>query len=127
MHVTPSLSLREVAIITGSLEKRPKEASDCLMRLEELFGSLGTGNPLKIGGGKTSGLKDSDLSISIRYETASHPKVRVALIIAFSGEQFLGEFRNEGLILRDKGLIDPSSIRNGTLHRCESPKTRYNV
>jgi len=85
MHVTPSLSLREVTIITGSLEKRPKEASDCLMRLEELFGSLGTGNPLKIGGGKTSSLKDSNLSVSICYETTSHPKVRVALIIAFSG------------------------------------------
>jgi len=66
MHVTPSLSLREVAIITGSLEKRPKEAIDCLMRLKELFGSLRTGNPLKIGGGKTSSLKDSDLSVSIR-------------------------------------------------------------
>jgi len=86
MHVTPSLSLREVAIITGSLEKRPKEAIDCLMRLEELFGSLGTGNPLKIGRGKTSGLKDGDLSIRIRYETASHPKVRISLIITFSGE-----------------------------------------
>ena len=86
MHVTPSLSLREVAIITGSLEKRPKEAIYCLMRLEELFGSLGTGNPLKIGGGKMSGLKDSDLSISICYETAFHPKVRVSLILAFSGE-----------------------------------------
>jgi len=86
MHVTPSLSFREVTIITGSLEKRPKEATDCLMRLEELFGSFGTGNPLKIGGGKTSGLKDSDLSIRIRYETASHPKVRISLIITFSGE-----------------------------------------
>jgi len=48
MHVTPSLSLRELAIITGSLEKRPKEAIDCLMRLEVLFGSLGTGNPSKL-------------------------------------------------------------------------------
>jgi len=86
MYVTPSLSLREVAIITGSLEKRPKEAIDCLMRLEELLGSLGTGNPLKIGGGKTGGLKDGDLSIRIHYETAFHPKVRISLIITFSGE-----------------------------------------
>jgi len=86
MHVTLSLSLREVAIITSSLEKRPKEAIDCLMRLEELLGSLRTENPIKIGGGKTSGLKDSDLSISICYKTTSHPKVRVSLIIAFSGE-----------------------------------------
>jgi len=86
MHVTPSLSLRKVTIITGSLEKRPKEAIDCLMRLEELLGSLGTGNPIKIGGGKASGLKDGELSISIRYETASHPKVRISLIIAFSDE-----------------------------------------
>jgi len=86
MHVTPFLSLRELAIITGSLEKRPKEAIDCLMRLEELLGNLGTGNPLKIGGGKTTGLKDGDLSVRIRYETASHPKVRVSLIITFSGE-----------------------------------------
>jgi len=48
MHVTLSLSLRKVAIITGSLEKRPKEAIDCLMRLEELFGSLGTRTPSKL-------------------------------------------------------------------------------
>jgi len=86
MHVTPPLSLRELAIITGSLEKRPKEAVDCLMRLEELLGSLGTGNPLEIGGSKTSGLKDGDLSIRIRYETASHPKVGISLIIMFSSE-----------------------------------------
>jgi len=86
MHVTPPLSLRELAIITGSLEKRPEEAIDCLMKLKELLGSLGTGNPLKIGGGKTSGLKDGDLSIRIRYETASHPKVRISLIITFSGK-----------------------------------------
>jgi len=84
--VTPPLSLRELAIITGSLEKRPEEAIDCLMRLEELLGSLGTGNPLKIGGGKTSGLKDGDLSIRIHYETTSHPKVRISLIITFSSE-----------------------------------------
>jgi len=82
----PSLSLREVAIITGSLEKRPKEAIDCLMRLKELLGSLGTRNPLKTGEGKTNGLKDDDLSIRIRYKTASHPKVRIPLIITFSGE-----------------------------------------
>jgi len=86
MHVTPSLSLREVAIITGSLKKRPKEAIDCLMRLEELLGSLGTRNPLKIGGGKTSGLKDGNLNVRIRYETASHLKVRISLIITFSSE-----------------------------------------
>jgi len=86
MHVTPPLSLRELAIITGSLEKRAEEAIDCLMRLEELLGSLGTGNPLKIGGDKTSGLKDGNLSVRIRYETASHPKVRISLIITFSGE-----------------------------------------
>jgi len=86
MHVMPSLSLKELAIITGSLEKRPKETIDCLMRLEELLGSLRTGNPLKIGGGKTSSLKDGDLSVRIRYETASHPKVRISLIITFSGE-----------------------------------------
>jgi len=86
MQVTSPLSLRELAIITGSLEKRPKEAIDCLMRLEELLGSLGTGNPLKIGKGKMSGLKDGDLSVRIRYETASHPKVRISLIITFSGE-----------------------------------------
>jgi len=86
MHVMPFLSLREVAIITGSLEKRPKEAIDFLMRLEKLLGSLGTENPIKIGGGKTSGLKDGDLSIRIHYETAPHPKVRISLIIAFSGE-----------------------------------------
>jgi len=86
MHVTPPLSLRELTIITGSLEKRPEEAIDCLMRLEELLGSLGTGNPLKIGGGKTSGLKDGDLSVRIRYETTSHPKVRISLIITFSGK-----------------------------------------
>jgi len=86
MHVTPPLSLRELAIITGSLEKRPKEAIDCLMRLEELLGSLGTGNPLKIGGGKISSLKDGDLSVRIRYETTSHPKVRISLIITFSSE-----------------------------------------
>jgi len=86
MHVTPSLSLRELSIITGSLEKRPKEAINCLMRLEELLGSLGTGNPFKIGGDKTSSPKDGDLSVRIRYETASHPKVRISLIITFSGK-----------------------------------------
>jgi len=86
MHVTPSLSLKEVAIITGSLEKRPKEAIDCLMRLEELLGSLRTRNPLKIEGGKTSGLKDGNLSVKIRYEIASYLKVRISLIITFSSE-----------------------------------------
>ena len=84
--MTLSLSLREVAIITGSLEKRPKETIDCLVRLKELFGSLGTGNPLKIGGGKASGLKDGGLSINISHETASHPEVRISLIITFSSE-----------------------------------------
>jgi len=86
MHVTPFLSLKEVAIITGNLEKRPKETIDCLVRLEELFGSLGTRNPLKIGGGKVSGLKDSSLSISISHKTASYPEVRISLIITFGGE-----------------------------------------
>jgi len=86
MHVTPSLSLKEVAIITGSLEKRPKETIDCLVRLEELFGSLRTRNPLKIGEGKASGLKDGSLSISISHKTAFHPEVRISLIITFSGK-----------------------------------------
>jgi len=86
MHVMPSLSLRKVAIITGSLEKRPKETIDGLMRLKELFGSLGTRNPLKIRGGKASGLKDGSLSSSISHKTASHPEVRISLIITFSGE-----------------------------------------
>ena len=86
MHVMPSLSLREVAIITGSLEKRPKETIDCLVRLKELLGSLGTRNPLKVGGRKVSGLKDGSLSISISYETATHPEIRIFPIITFSSE-----------------------------------------
>jgi len=86
MHVMLSLSLREVAIITGSLEKRPKETIDCLVRLKELLGSLRTGNLLKVGGGEVSGLKDGSLSISISYETATHPEIRIFLIITFSGE-----------------------------------------
>jgi len=86
MQVMPSLSLREMAIITGSLEKRPKETIDCLVRLKELLGSLGTGNPLKVGGGKASGLKDGGLSISISHETTTYPEIRIFLIIIFSNE-----------------------------------------
>jgi len=56
------------------------------VRLKELFGSLRTWNPFKIGGGKTSSLKNGDLSISISYETASHPEVRISLIIMFGSE-----------------------------------------
>jgi len=82
----PSLSLREVTIITGSLEKRPKETIDCLIRLEELLGNLGTRNPFKVEGGKASGLKDSGLSISISHETATYPEIRIFLIIMFGGE-----------------------------------------
>jgi len=86
MHMMPSLSFREVSIITSGPEKQPKESIDILMRLEELLSSLGTWNPFKIGGGKTSGLKNSGLSISISHETTSHPEVRISLIITFSGE-----------------------------------------
>jgi len=84
--VTPSLSLREVAIITGSLGKRPKETIDCLVRLKELLGSLGTRNPLKVGRGKVNSLKDGGVSISISHETAIHLEIRIFLIIMFGGE-----------------------------------------
>jgi len=86
MHVTPSLSLREVAIITSSLEKRPKETIDGLMRLKKLLSSLRTRNSLKIRGDKASSLKDGGLSISISHETASHPEVRISPIIAFGSK-----------------------------------------
>jgi len=85
MHVIPSLSLREVAIITGSLEKRPKETIDCLVRLKELLGSLRTRNSLKVGG-KASGLKDGGLSLSISQKTTTHLEIRIFLIIMFSSK-----------------------------------------
>ena len=127
MHMMLSLSFREVAIITGSLEKWPKETIDCLVRLEELLGSLRTGNPFKIEEDEMSGLKDGGLSISISHETTIHPEIRIFLIIMFDGEQFFSKFRNESLILRNKGLIYLSSIGSGAPYRCESLKTRHNV
>jgi len=127
MHVMLSLSLKEVVIITGSLEKRPKETIDCLVKLKELLGSLRTGNPFKVGGGKASDLKDGSLSISIGHKTTTYLEIRIFLIITFSGKQFLGEFGNKSLILRNERLIYPSSIGSGTSHRYESPKTRHNV
>jgi len=86
MHVMPSLSLREVAIITSSLKKRPKKTINCLVRLKELLGSLGTRNPLKVRGDKASDLKNSGLSISISHKTATHPEIRIFLIITFGSE-----------------------------------------
>jgi len=121
------LSFREVAIITSSLEKRPEKAVNCLVRLEELFGSLGTKNSFKIGESKTSGLKDDSLSFSISHETISYLEVRIPLIITFGGKQFFSKFRNKSLILRNEGLIYLLSIGSRTLHRCKSSKIRHNV
>jgi len=86
VYMTLSLSFREMAIITSSLEKWPEKAIDCLIRLKELSGSLRTRNPFEIGGSKVSSLKDSSLSISISHKTTTYLKVRILLIIMFSSK-----------------------------------------
>jgi len=65
--MVPFLSLKEVFIITSSLEKWPEKVVDCLVRFIELLGNLRTWNPFQIRGGKTCGFKDGGLSISISH------------------------------------------------------------